>query len=212
MSAFSGKVVLITGGTSGIGRATAVAFGEQGADVVVAGRRETEGAETVALVEKAGGRGWFVRADVSSEEDIAALVAKTAAHFGGLHFAFNNAGISLEQGAVTNTTGEVFDRIMNVNVRGVFLSMKHEIPAILASGGGAVVNNASVLGLRPLSRNPIYNASKAAVISLTQTMALEYSAKGVRVNAVCPGIIETDLTEGLRGNEQMRSFCFRNTR
>jgi NAD(P)-dependent dehydrogenase (short-subunit alcohol dehydrogenase family) len=206
MSAFSEKVVLVTGGTSGIGRATAVAFGEQGARVVVSGRRETEGAEAVALVEKVGGHGLFVRADVTSEEELAALVARTVERFGRLDFAFNNAGISLEGGTVTNTTGDTFDRIMNTNVRSVFFSMKHQIPAILASGGGAIVNNASVLGLRPMSRNPIYNASKAAVISLTKTLALEFSAKGVRVNAVCPAIIETDLTEGLRANEQTHNF------
>jgi NAD(P)-dependent dehydrogenase (short-subunit alcohol dehydrogenase family) len=206
MNAFSEKVLLVTGGTSGIGRATAVAFGEQGAHVVISGRREAEGAESVALVEKAGGRGLFVRADVSNEEEIATLVARTIEHFGRLDFAFNNAGISLEGGAVTNTTVEIFDRIMNVNVRSVFFSMKHQIPAILAAGGGAIVNNASVLGLRPMSRNPIYNASKAAVISLSKTMALEFAPKGVRVNAICPAIIETDLTEGLRGNEQMRDY------
>ena len=165
MSAFSDKVVLVTGGTSGIGRATAVAFGEQGAHVVISGRRETEGAESVALVEQAGGRGLFVRADVTNQEEIAALVARTVEHFGRLDFAFNNAGISLEAGSVTNTTGEIFDQIMNVNARSVFFSMKHQIPAILASGGGAVVNNASVLGLRPLSRNPVYNAKKTIILN-----------------------------------------------
>jgi NAD(P)-dependent dehydrogenase (short-subunit alcohol dehydrogenase family) len=138
---FAGKVVLITGGTSGIGRATAVAFAEQGANVVVAGRRQTEGVESVRLVEKAGGKGLFVRTDVSAEEEIAALVARTVEHFGRLDFAFNNAGIGGEGGVGIANTGEVFDRIIDINVRGVFFGMKHQIPAILKSGGGAIVGD-----------------------------------------------------------------------
>jgi NAD(P)-dependent dehydrogenase (short-subunit alcohol dehydrogenase family) len=141
--------VLITGGTSGIGRATVVAFAEQGAKVVIAGRRETEGAESVALVEKAGGNGLFVRTDVTREEEIAALVTRTVEHFGRLDFAFNNAGVGGEAGAGIANTGEVFDHIMDTNVRSVFFGMKHQIPAILQSGAGAIVNNASILGLRP---------------------------------------------------------------
>jgi NAD(P)-dependent dehydrogenase (short-subunit alcohol dehydrogenase family) len=204
-SSFTGKVVLITGATAGIGRATAVAFAEQGAHVVLAGRRETEGAESVALVEKAGGRGLFVRTDVTLEEEIAALVARTVEHFGRLDFAFNNAGIGGEGGVGIANTSEVFDRIMTINVRGVFFGMKHQIPAILQSGGGAIVNNASVVGLRPSAGSPIYSASKFAVVGLTKSVALEFAAKGVRVNAVCPAIIETDMTERLRGNDQTRS-------
>jgi NAD(P)-dependent dehydrogenase (short-subunit alcohol dehydrogenase family) len=205
-SSFAGKVVLITGGTAGIGRATAIAFAEQGGNVVVAGRRETEGAESVALVEKAGGNGLFVRTDVTREEEIAASVARTVEHFGRLDFVFNNAGIGGEAGAGIANTGEVFDRIMDTNVRSVFFGMKHQIPAILQSGGGAIVNNASVLGLRPNAGSPIYSASKFAVIGLTKSVALEFAAKGVRVNAVCPAIIETDMTEQIRGNDQTRSY------
>src|ERR1700744_5406985 len=119
-ASFAEKVVLITGGTAGIGRATAVAFAEQGARVVVTGRREAEGAESVALIEKAGAKGLVVRGDVSREEDSAAAVARTLEQFGQLDFAFNNAGVSLESGAFTETTGEIFDSIMNINVRGVF--------------------------------------------------------------------------------------------
>jgi NAD(P)-dependent dehydrogenase (short-subunit alcohol dehydrogenase family) len=205
-SSFAGKVVLITGGTAGIGRATAIAFAEQGGNVVVAGRRETEGAESVALVEKAGGNGLFVRTDVTREEEIAASVARTVEHFGRLDFAFNNAGVGGEAGTGIANTGEVFDRIMDTNVRSVFFGMKHQIPAILQSGGGAIVNNASVLGLRPNAGSPIYSASKFAVIGLTKSVALEFAAKGVRVNAVCPAIIETDMTEQIRGNDQTRSY------
>jgi NAD(P)-dependent dehydrogenase (short-subunit alcohol dehydrogenase family) len=201
-SSFEGKVVLITGGTAGIGRATAVAFAEERANVVVAGRRDAEGAESVALVEKAGGKGLFVRTDVTREEEIAALVERTIERFGRLNFAFNNAGIAGEAGAGIANTGEVFDRIINTNVRSVFFGMKYQIPAILQSGGGAIVNNASVLGLRPSAGSPIYSASKFAVVGLSKSVALEFATKGLRVNAICPAIIETDLTEQIRQNDR----------
>ena len=201
---FAEKVVLITGGTSGIGRATAVAFAGQGANVVVAGRRDREGEESVRLVEKAGGNGLFIRADVTAEDQIAALVTRTVEHFGRLDFAFNNAGIGGEGGAGIANTGEVFDRIMDINVRGVFFGMKHQIPAILQSGGGAIVNNASILGLKPAPGSPIYSASKFAVVGLTKSVALEFAAKGVRVNAVCPAIIETEMTQRLRSDDETR--------
>jgi NAD(P)-dependent dehydrogenase (short-subunit alcohol dehydrogenase family) len=200
---FTGKVALITGGTAGIGRATSVAFAERGANVVVAGRREAEGAETVALIQKAGGHGLFVRTDVAVESEIAALVARTQEHFGRLDFAFNNAGVGGEGRGGITATEEIYDRIMNINARAVFFSMKHQVPAILLSGGGAIVNNASVLGLRP-SGSVIYSASKAAVISLTKSVALEFAPKGIRVNAVCAAIIETDMTQNMRSNEETR--------
>src|SRR5258707_6023012 len=203
---FAQKVVLITGGTSGIGRATAVAFAEQGANVVVAGRREAEGAESVRLVEKTGSNGLFVRTDVAVEEQVEAMVARTVEYFGRLDFAFNNAGVAgeLSSGGIGNTS-EVFNRIMDTNVRCVFFSLKHEIPAILKSGGGAIVNNASLSGLSAIiAGQPIYTASKFAVVGLTRSVALEVAAKGVRVNAVCPAIIETEMTEGLRQNNELR--------
>ena len=149
MAPFTGKVALITGGTAGIGRATAIAFAERGANVVVAGRREAEGTETIVLIQKAGGNALFVRTDVSVESEIAGLVARTQEHFGRLDFAFNNAGVGGEGRGGISATGEIYDRIMNINTRGVFFSMKHQIPAMLLSGGGAIVNNASILGLRP---------------------------------------------------------------
>ena len=205
-SSFTGKVVLITGGTSGIGRATAVAFAEQGANVVVAGRREAEGAESVRLVEKTGGNGLFVRTDVAIEREVEAMVARTVEHFGRLDFAFNNAGVGEGLRAGIANTNEVFNRVMDTNVRGVFLSLKHEIPAILQSGGGTIVNNASVAGLRAfITGIPIYTASKFAVVGLTRAVALEFAAKGVRVNAVCPSTIETEMTERLRQNNELRA-------
>jgi NAD(P)-dependent dehydrogenase (short-subunit alcohol dehydrogenase family) len=203
---FTGKVALITGGTSGIGRTTAIAFAEQGADVVIAGRREAEGAESLTLVQKAGGQGLFVRADVNDESEIEAMVAKTLERFGRLDFAFNNAGVGGLGRATMTATADIYDQIMNINVRGVFFSMKHQIPAILQSGGGAIVNNASVLALRPSANSPIYSASKAAVVALTKSAALEFAPKGVRVNAICPAIIETDMTEQIRGDEQTRAY------
>jgi len=207
-ASFAQKVVLITGGTSGIGRATAVAFAEQGANVVVAGRREAEGAESVRLVEKTGGNGLFVRTDVAIEKEVEAMVARTIEYFGRLDFAFNNAGVAgeMDSGNGIANTNEVFNRIMDTNVRGVFLSLKHEIPAILKSGGGAIVNNASVAGLRAIiPGTPIYTASKFAVVGLTRSVALEFAAKGVRVNAVCPAIIETEMTERFRVNNEVRA-------
>lgn len=206
MTSFTGKVALVTGGTAGIGRATAIAFAERGANVVVAGRREAEGAESVALIQKAGGNGLFVRTDVAIESDIEALVAKTLEQFGRLDFAFNNAGVGGLGRATMTATADIYDQIMNINVRGVYFSMKHQIPAILQSGGGAIVNNASVLALRPSANSPIYSASKAAVVGLTKSAALEFAPKGLRINAICPAIIETDMTEQMRGDEQTRVY------
>jgi len=198
---FENKVVLITGGTSGIGRVTAVAFAKEGAKVVVSGRRKAEGAETVTLVEKAGGQGLFVQADVSDEEQVKRLVQTTVDHFGRLDIAFNNAGVE-GVAPLTDATVAQYDQIFNINVKGVFLSLKYEIPAMLKTGGGAIVNTSSIAGTVGMAGAGLYIASKHAVNGLTKTAALEVAKQGIRVNAVSPAAIQTDMLDRFLGDEE----------
>jgi len=199
---FENKVVLITGGTSGIGRVTAVAFAKEGAKVVVSGRRKAEGAETVTLVEKAGGQGLFVQADVSDEEQVKKLVQTTVEHFGRLDIAFNNAGVEGELAPLTDAKVETYNKVFDINVKGVFLSMKHEIPAMLKTGGGSIVNTSSIAGTVGMANAGIYIASKHAVNGLTKTAALEVAKQGIRVNSVSPAAIQTDMLDRFLGNEE----------
>jgi NAD(P)-dependent dehydrogenase (short-subunit alcohol dehydrogenase family) len=164
MNQFAGKVALITGGNAGIGRTTAIAFAKQGATVVVSGRREKEGLDVIAEINALGGKAIFLKTDVSKESDVRAMVEQTLATFGRLDGAFNNAGIEQALTPLPDQTEETYDQIMDINVKGVWLSLKHEIPAMLKTGGGAIVNNSSVAGLIGFATVPVYVASKHAVI------------------------------------------------
>ena len=206
MSEFKGRVVLVTGGNAGIGRAVAIEFAKRGAKVVVSGRREQEGAEVVGGIAASGGEALFVRADVSQERDVQVLVERTLAAFGRLDYAFNNAGIEQALTPLPEQTEETYARIMDVNVKGVWLSLKHEIPAMLQTGGGAIVNTTSIAGLVGFQQSPIYTASKHAVVGLTKAVALEYAKQGVRVNAVAPAAIETRMFRDFANTPEVRDM------
>jgi len=195
VTTFSGKVAVVTGGTSGIGKAATIALAQAGANVVVAGRRQAEGEETIRQIQASGGDSFFVATDVSKEADVQALIEKTMARYGRLDIAFNNAGVDQETTPLPEQTEATYDRIMDINVKGVWLSLKHEIPAMLKNGGGAIVNTTSGLGLVGAVGVPIYVASKHAVEGLTKSVALEYAKQGIRVNAVSPGLIQTEMLD-----------------
>jgi NAD(P)-dependent dehydrogenase (short-subunit alcohol dehydrogenase family) len=201
MNEFQNKVAIVMGGTSGSGRAAAVAYAREGAKVVVAGRRAAEGEETVRLLRAQGGEGFFVTTDVSKAVLVKELVERTLQKFGRLDFAFNNAGIEQVPNPFLEQDEETFDRVVDINAKGVWLSMKYEIPAMLKTGGGSIVNTASVFGVIGIPGNEIYIASKHAVIGLTKSAAVEFGKQGIRVNAVLPGVIDTDMFQRFAGEK-----------
>jgi NAD(P)-dependent dehydrogenase (short-subunit alcohol dehydrogenase family) len=204
MKEFDGKVAMVTGGGSGIGRAIALAFAREGAKVVIADRNVQRGEETISMIRGVGGTASFRRTDVSVAADIEALVDYMMTTYGRLDLAFNNAGIEGDVKPLADQTESNFDAVMDINVKGVWLSMKYEIPRMLEQGGGAIVNSSSVAGVVGFPGIGIYAASKHAVIGLTKTAALEYSAQGIRINAVNPAAIDTEMIDRLADGLNMK--------
>jgi NAD(P)-dependent dehydrogenase (short-subunit alcohol dehydrogenase family) len=187
------KVVIVTGGGSGIGRASALAFAQAGAKVAVADVDVPGGEETAHLIEQAGSQAIFLRTDVSQALQVEQLIKTTVGQFGQLDCAFNNAGINEEHGTVVDCTEALWDRTLGINLKGIWLCMKYEIPQMLKVGGGAIVNTASVVGLGATRNVPAYVASKFGIIGLTRATARDFGKQGIRVNAVCPGTIRTAM-------------------
>jgi NAD(P)-dependent dehydrogenase (short-subunit alcohol dehydrogenase family) len=207
---FAGKVVLVTGGASGIGRATSLLFARHGAKVVI-GDVNPVGAETVEAIKREKGEATFVQTDVRDARQVENLIANTVKTYGGLHCAFNNAGVLPAMATLADTDESSFDQTFNVDVKGVFLAMKYEIPQMLKSGGGTIVNTASIAGLIAERGISTYVAAKHAVIGLSKAAAVEYANQGIRINAIAPGWVETPMTKHWYDDPQMRQIFVANT-
>ncbi len=198
---FDGKTIIVTGGSFGIGRATAIAFAKEGANVVVADY--IEDSETIDAIKKNSGEAIFVKCDVSNEDDIKNMVKSTIDKYGRLDYAFNNAGIEGHQSPTHECNNENWDRTININLKGVWLCMKYQIPEMLKQKNSAIVNCASIAGLVGFPGLPAYVASKHAVIGLTKSASLEYIKQGLRINAVCPGVIKTPMIDRVTGKDKV---------
>jgi NAD(P)-dependent dehydrogenase (short-subunit alcohol dehydrogenase family) len=207
---FSGKVALVTGGSRGIGRATAQLFAQSGAKVVI-GDVDPAGSETVVSIKRDGGEAVFVKTDVSDEDDVKNLIATAVRTYGGLHCAFNNAGVLPPTVMLVEMEESTFDKTLAVDLKGVFLCMKHEIMHMLQSGGGAIVNNASIAGMIAEPGISAYIAAKHGVIGLSKAAAVEYASKGIRINALAPGLVNTAMTKAWFDNPDMRAHFIANT-
>jgi len=202
MKELENKIALITGGSSGIGRETAIAFAELGAKVVIASRGQKESEETVKLVQEAGSEAIFVQTDVSQAQSVENLIYRAVGTYGPIDYAFNNAGIEGKRSSIIEQTESDWNEVIDINLKGTWLSMKYEIAQMLKQGGGAIVNNVSSSGLIGSPVSCIYGASKHGIIGLTKSLAIEYAKAGISINAVCPGAIDTDMLDRLWGDNK----------